>query len=115
MASLESRIESKIERIPESGCWIWTGSDNGRGYGQMSTGFKKSPIKVHRAIYAIHYGEIPKGKVIRHRCDVSFCVNPHHLEVGTQKDNIRDMVSRGRLNPVILKNLRRGAKHGIGK
>ena len=50
---------------------------------------------LHRAVYAMVHGAIPKGLVVRHTCDNTLCVNPKHLIIGTQLDNIRDRVERG--------------------
>jgi hypothetical protein len=77
-----------------SGCWLWTGPRRGlhdTGYGA----FGKNEY-AHRFIFRMIYGDIPKGKSVCHRCDVPLCVNPRHLFCGTQQDNMRDMVSKGR-------------------
>jgi len=104
------------EPIPPSGCWIWTGASDSKGYGRMASGFKKSPLKAYRVSYELFVGIIPDGLVVRHKCDVTSCVNPNHLEVGTQKDNMQDASKRGRLNPISLLNLRPGenGKYGAG-
>jgi hypothetical protein len=52
--------------------------------------------RLFRVIYMQKYGEIPKGMLIRHKCDNTWCCNIEHLEIGTQKDNVRDMIERGR-------------------
>lgn len=66
------------------------------GHRQMRVSGKK--VLVHRLAYAATHGGIPAGLIVRHRCDNPRCVNPAHLEAGTQADNIQDMVSRGRAN-----------------
>ena len=53
-------------------------------------------VRSHRLIYEQCFGEIPKGAVIRHKCDEPSCINPEHLEIGTPKDNTQDMIDRGR-------------------
>lgn len=92
---LIKRFEAKIERIPECGCWIWMGSCHYKGYGLFRTGNKIS--KAHRVSWFIHYGPIPTGECVLHHCDTPACVNPHHLFVGTHKDNAydRDTKKRG--------------------
>lgn len=117
MATVKPMIErlmSKVEMIPIAGCWIFTGACDKHGYGTLSTGWKKSPIKAYRASYLIHIGEIPKGLVVRHKCDTPSCVNPNHLELGTQRDNVRDMVKRKGMNPNSLLNLCAGEKGVLG-
>ena len=52
--------------------------------------------RLFRYIYEQKYGEIPNGMVIRHKCDNSYCCNINHLEIGTQLDNVRDMINRNR-------------------
>lgn len=78
---------------PNSGCWLWVGDSEDR-YGRMYVHPRRE--KAHRISYTIHNGEIPKGLIIRHKCDTPFCVNPSHLVSGTQKENVRDCIDRGR-------------------
>lgn len=105
---------SMLEPIPISGCWIWIGATDGKGYGHMASAYKKSPMKAYRVSYELFNGKIPKGLVVRHKCDIPSCVNPNHLEIGTQKDNMQDASKRGRLNPISLLNLRPGCKGTYG-
>jgi hypothetical protein len=84
-----TRFLSKIEKVTESGCWIWTGTVDKNGYGHVLINYKT--LKAHRLSWLIHNGEIPAGQLVCHRCDVPGCVNPHHLFVGTQSDNMQDM------------------------
>jgi hypothetical protein len=56
----------------------------------------KKNIYLHRIVYEENYGEIPEGMVVRHKCDNPACVNPEHLELGTQMDNVVDKMERGR-------------------
>ena len=93
-ASGMRRILSSVERVPESGCWIWMKTTNGN-YGQLHFHGRKE--LAHRASWIVHRGPIPGGMVICHRCDVRLCVNPDHLFVGTAKDNVSDMVRKGRM------------------
>ena len=80
---------------PNSGCWLWVGSMDGKvGYGLMT--LEKKTMGAHRASWILHNGEIPKGMLICHKCDVRLCVNPNHLYVGTYTDNARDTVKRNR-------------------
>lgn len=90
----KDRVEAKVDRIPEAGCWIWTGTITSRGYGQLLSSNKK--IYAHRAAFEAFVGEIPEGMVVCHTCDNVHCVNPDHLFLGTQKDNLQDMKRKGR-------------------
>jgi hypothetical protein len=94
------RIEECSIPEPNSGCWLWLGQVNTRGYGKLYVGSRRDKTRrcavAHRAAYEAAHGPIPKGLVIRHRCDVPLCVNPDHLVSGTRRDNMADMVRRGR-------------------
>lgn len=78
-------------------CIIWTGLTNNRGYGVI----KKTgrTLLAHRVVYEECFGIIPTGMVVMHSCDVRPCVNPLHLSLGTQAQNLRDMVEKNRHNP----------------
>jgi hypothetical protein len=78
----------------EGECLIWTGSTNGRGYGQFVVCRRKT--MVHRISYELTNGAVPDGLVVRHKCDVKLCVNPDHLCIGTHLDNARDKIDRRR-------------------
>jgi hypothetical protein len=80
-------------------CWIWTGSKNKKGYGLIGDcigGGKSITKRAHRVIWVWKNGPIPDGFIVRHICDNPSCVNPDHLEIGTYKDNTKDMLKRGR-------------------
>lgn len=82
-----------------SGCWNWIGSKNRDGYGQIRverSGFN-GYFRAHRVSWIYHHGEIPDGLCVLHRCDNPGCVNPEHLFLGTQADNMRDRNAKGRL------------------
>lgn len=76
---------------PNSGCWLWTSGWDTDGYGLL-TGNKKA----HRVSYEIHLGPIPPGMCVCHKCDTPACVNPAHLFLGTNQDNTKDRVTKGR-------------------
>jgi len=88
------RFENKYEIVSESGCWVWIAGINDKGYGRFKLDGKL--FLAHRAAYTIYVGEIPQGINVCHKCDVPECVNPDHLFLGTQKDNIQDSKSKGR-------------------
>ena len=99
------KFEKKIEMIPECGCWIWMGTLALNGYGRLWMNKKRQ--SAHRASWKIYNGSIPNGMGILHRCDTKSCVNPHHLFLGTNKDNTQDAVKKNRQ----LK----GESHGCAK
>jgi transposase-like protein len=88
-------------RIDENGCWIWVkgyaGGKTGR-YGMLRLPSGKA-ISAHRLSYELHNGPISEpGLLVCHRCDVTGCVNPSHLFLGTSKDNSLDMMAKGRFH-----------------
>ena len=80
--------------IDDEGCFIWQGNKDNDGYGRININ-KKSKL-AHRIAYATLVEEIPLGLHVLHTCDKRPCINPDHLFLGTQVDNIQDMVNKGR-------------------
>lgn len=94
--------------MDKSDCIEWTGYRCPKGYGQVK--YEGKMEKAHRVAWAKANGKpIPRGRVVRHTCDNPPCVNPAHLKVGTQQDNVDDMISRGR------QPSRVGVNNGRGK
>ena len=82
------RFWDKVNKS-ESGCWLWTSC--GRGYGgQGSFKFEGKTFGAHRFAWELVKGPIPHGMCVLHKCDVPKCVNPDHLFIGTQVENIQD-------------------------
>ena len=98
MGTLKERFDKKYEVVTESGCWLWTASTFNTGYGRFGKNVdgKWKTGSAHRASYTIHKGDIPKGMYVCHRCDVKTCVNPDHLFLGNNQDNMSDMINKGR-------------------
>jgi hypothetical protein len=116
MPSHDERFWRKVTRTP--GCWIWTGSrtQSGTGYGQFWTKGRLQPA--HRVAWEFQNGLIPAGKRLLHRCDNKPCVRPSHLFLGSQSDNLVDMVLKGRraslkLTPTMVREIRSLAALGL--
>jgi hypothetical protein len=106
----------KLEWIEtEKGCFECTSHKANRthkGSGYKSIRIRKNGVLVylHRFIFEEMHGPIPEGLIIRHKCDNGFCINPEHMELGTQKDNVHDMLKRGRANCFGRMKKKKGAK-----
>lgn len=101
--STGERIEWTGWDVNETGCWISRYYKNPQGYAVMNPtdGRAGRALLVHRAYYEYINGPIPPGEgyhgtVVRHTCDVRSCINPNHLILGTQEENLKDMHTRGR-------------------
>ena len=79
-----------------SECWSWLKGKDDEGYGCIYFDGKRT--RSHRVSYRLYYGIIPDGLHVLHRCDNPSCVNPYHLFLGTNKDNMKDKVSKNRQN-----------------
>lgn len=90
-----SILERIMQKTDSSGeCWLWQGNFYNNGYGRIS--YQNRQRLVHRLMYALEVGQIPSGKVVMHQCDNKACVNPKHLALGSQADNLLDMHRKGR-------------------
>jgi len=98
--NLWQRFINKVEIDPITECWNWVGAKQRHGYGTI--GYKNKFLKAHRLSYEKFIGEIPNSKETKHgtcvchSCDNPSCVNPDHLFLGTQKDNLQDMFNKKR-------------------
>lgn len=88
------RLWRKVSKAAPSGCWEWQGSKDKKGYGRIN--INKRPVLTHRFAWELENGPIPDGKDVLHSCDNPCCVNPSHLFLGTNDDNIADKVDKGR-------------------
>lgn len=119
----KTRFMAKVI-LAASGCWNWHGGKDRKGYGKFSIGSSKNPdgtrrnsmVSAHRAAYEIFIGPIPTasgfhGTCVLHKCDNPSCVNPDHLFLGSNADNVHDMDAKGRrVNRQAL-----GSAHGNAK
>jgi len=108
MKTIKQRFLEKINKRTPNGCWEWIGGCNEYGYGRFWNGDRM--VMAHRFSCKLFKDLIPEGKIVCHTCDNPRCVNPDHLWLGTQKENIRDAIRKGRLDPKEL-NQPRGDNH----
>lgn len=92
--SVRDRLFRCMKINEDTGCWEWQKGLFSTGYGQMSV--KGRNRGAHVVAYEIFNGEIPEGMLVCHKCDNPICINPEHLFLGTNKDNMEDMVNKGR-------------------
>jgi hypothetical protein len=92
------RVYAQTERRGE--CLIFTGSKDDFGYGRINKG-NRQLVRVHRAVWERDNGPIPHKMVIMHTCDVRACIEPSHLQLGTQRENVLDRERKGRGNHMI--------------
>lgn len=97
MSSYKIDIEERKHFIKESdGCWIWLKYRDKRGYGHLRR-FGKNWL-AHRYMYLCTNGDFDRSLNILHKCDNPSCINPDHLFIGTQRDNILDCIEKKRYN-----------------
>lgn len=92
---ISERFWDKVDEGDEDECWLWQSATGDDGYGRFHN--KSGDRLAHRVAYSLACGEIPKGGLVLHKCDVKGCVNPSHLYIGDKKDNAQDAINRGQI------------------
>jgi len=111
---LAKRFWPKVDRRGPDECWPWMAYRDRNGYGRISVGGRAGRTELaHRLAWTLANGPIPASLCVLHRCDNPSCVRPEHLFLGTQHENLLDMVAKRRhVNARHPELLARGERHG---
>jgi len=95
------KFERYFVKAGGDNCWIWNGGVFSKDKPYAKFYHRGKLVKASRYAYRLYKGRIPKGLDVLHKCDNPLCVNPNHLFLGTQLDNMRDMIRKGRKRVVV--------------
>ena len=98
---IEKRLQSKYF-VNEDGCWQWVGASGGSRRLSPQIRINWKCFYASRVAYEIYNGPITDGLYVCHHCDNHMCINPAHMFLGTQKENMRDASRKGRLNKTVI-------------
>jgi hypothetical protein len=102
------RFWGHVDVRSDGECWLWQSTIDKRGYGAFQIRSGKN-VRAHRFAFEIAtMAPIPEGMLALHSCDTPACVNPSHLRAGTQSENLRDCIARGRHPNSLRTHCRRG-------
>jgi hypothetical protein len=99
MVQTIEHLFSRTEPELNTGCILWYGGRSQRGYGRI-VGPSGRMEQAHRISWELHFAPIPSGLQVLHKCDTPACINPAHLFLGTQQENVADMIRKGRRGPL---------------
>lgn len=114
--SLADRFWRKVTRASNDECWLWIGSTDSKGYGQIrmpgskATGRGRLRYATHVSLELAGRGSVPDGMEALHTCDNPPCVNPAHLVIGTHRENMQDSWQKGRASKPPPSTIGRGRK-----
>lgn len=105
-----------VDRRGPDECWLWLGARQAKGYGRLC--YRSALVPAHRLSFGLHFGPIPSGMLVCHRCDNPPCCNPAHLFLGTPRDNAQDMTRKERggttkLSAEVVAEMRRDCRRGL--
>ena len=111
--SLVDRFNNYVLKIPFTDCHLWIGSADSSGYGSFT--IDGTPVRSHQTAFTLYKGEIPQGFHVLHSCDNKICVNPDHLRLGVNAENMKDWSTRGKFKatPEIVGLIREDLSKGL--
>lgn len=98
----EQRFWSKVKIGSPDECWEWQAGKHKKGYGEFWFPQRGKHTKAHQVAWILTYGDIRDNYQVLHKCDNPSCVNPKHLFLGTNQDNVDDKMNKGRWNSRFL-------------